>query len=114
MPDPIINVSSPQITVRLEATFDDNEVERQSYWYDWTVTHPVTKKDIGRLDVSPDEPWIARWHADVGPQDVTLTLRQRAPDGEQVGHERQTIHVTSAVTLSHNVMTCPTGNAGVT
>jgi hypothetical protein len=114
MPDPIISVSSPQITVRLEATFDDNEVERKNLWFDWAVKHPVTKKNIGRLDVSPDEPWIAHWHAahaDIGPQDVTLTLRQRGPDGEQVGHERQTIHVTSAVTLSHNVMTCPTGNA---
>jgi hypothetical protein len=103
MPDPIISVSSPQITVRLEATFDDKEVDRKSLWYDWTVKHPDTKKHIGRLDVAPDEPWIAHWHAanaDIGPQDVTLTLRQGGPAGEQIAHQQQTIHVASAVTLS--------------
>jgi hypothetical protein len=109
MPDPIINVSAPQITVRLEATFDDKEIDRKSLWFDWAVKHPVTKKNIGRLDVDDNSPWIAHWQstrADIGPQDVTLRVSRLDRRDEQVGNERQTIQVSSAVTVSQ-VTRCP-------
>src|SRR6266540_4412611 len=71
--------------VRLEATnIDPKDLEK--YWYDWRVTHPVKKKDVGRLNVDDDEPWVAYWYSksDVGPHTVTLKVFKKS-QGRRTG-----------------------------
>jgi hypothetical protein len=99
MPDPIdptIKITPPQIAqngfIRLEAE-NIKESDLQKHWYDWRVTHPVTKKDAGRLNVDDDQPWIAHWFSksDVGPHDVTLKVRKRGAGGKPTGDVLATV-----------------------